>query len=50
MSPFELDEIAFDKVIDIYAELRTLQIRKKKEKPDEKKEKVIRRPAGDDWF
>ena len=53
LSPFEIDERRFVDVIDLFADTRRLQIRADKEKefistPDA--EKVIRRPAGDDWY
>ena len=52
LSPFEIDEIAFFDVLDLFEKTRKMQIRIK-EKMDEVREdkvQVIRRPAGDDWF
>jgi hypothetical protein len=39
--------MAYAKVIGLFADLRALQIRQKK---DDDEPQVIRRPAGDDWF
>ena len=53
LTPYDLDKKQFCKVIDLYSDVRRVQIREKKTASltvPEKKEKVIRRPAGDDWF
>lgn len=53
LTPYDLDEKQFCKVIDLYSDVRRVQIREKKTASlpvPEKKEKVIRRPAGDNWF
>jgi hypothetical protein len=47
LSPYQLEEKSFYDVIRLYADVRRMQIREKKiNDPD----RVIRRPAGDDWF
>lgn len=47
LSPYQLEEKSFCDVIRLYADVRRMQIREKKiNDPD----RVIRRPAGDDWF
>lgn len=47
LSPFDIDDTSFMKVIDLYSDTRKMQIRVKKESDPNR---VIRRPAGDDWF
>lgn len=47
LSPYEIDERTFDEVVDLYADMRTLQIGTR-ERSDPNR--VVRRPAGDDWF
>lgn len=47
LSPFDIEESAFEEIIELYADVRTVQIRAEKENdPD----RVIRRPAGNNWF
>lgn len=59
MTPLDIDEKSFDAVIDLFADVRTMQIREKKKenkrglfskKKTKKNEQIIRRPAGDSWF
>ena len=54
LSPFEIEDKAFFEIVDLYSDMRRMQIQFKKDMitdPDqETKTKVIRRPAGDDWF
>lgn len=47
LSPFDIDDTSFMKVIDLYSDTRKMQIRDKKESDPNR---VIIRPAGDDWF
>lgn len=47
LSPYDLERKAFHDVIRIYADVRRLQIRQKKLSDPNR---VIRKPAGDDWF
>lgn len=47
MYPPMIDEMAFVDVIKLYSRVRKIQIREEELKdPD----RVIRRPAGDNWF
>lgn len=47
LSPFTVDREEFGVVIDIFGDLIRLTKReKKRDDPD----RIIRRPAGDDWF
>lgn len=60
LSPFILDEKEYDEVIGLFADLRDMQIGNEEKNPDQYKKtttktdrnghKVIRRPAGDNWF
>ena len=58
MTPFTIDEMEYQSVIDLFADLRDMQIRNEKKNPDrsgngfrrQEKDDVIYRPAGDDWF
>jgi hypothetical protein len=51
MTPMQVDDMTFHDVIRLYSRIRKVQIR-----DDEIKDiltnpnRVIRRPAGDDWF
>ena len=46
-TPFYIDDSSFYKVIELYADVRKSQIDiKKRSDPN----RVIRKPAGDDWF
>ena len=47
LSPFEIENRSFFEIIDLYSDVRKIQIEVKKE---ENPNRVIRRPAGDDWF
>jgi hypothetical protein len=47
MTPFDVEEKTFVSVIDLYSEVRKLQIREKKLSDPNR---VIRRPASDSWF
>ena len=47
LTPYELDNRRFKDVIDLYVDVRQMQIRTKKNSDPNR---VIRRPAGDDWF
>lgn len=42
-----IDETSFYKVLDLFSDTRKMQIREKKLSDPNR---VIRRPAGDDWF
>lgn len=47
LSPYDVDARTFIEVIDLFCDLRKLQIRQAAmNDPD----RVIRRPAGDDWY
>ena len=50
MTPFELENTSFFEVIDLFIDTKKMQMRIEKIQQEPKKEKVIRRPAGDDWF
>lgn len=47
MTPYEVDEKPYGNVIELYADVRRMQLREKKQNDPNR---VIRRPAGDDWF
>lgn len=47
LSPFEIEERSFFQVIDLFADTRRIQIEDKKTRDPNR---IIRRPAGDDWF
>lgn len=42
-----MDDVAFVKIIKLYSDVRRMQIREKRESDPNR---IIRRPAGDDWF
>ena len=51
MTPMQVDEMSFHDVIRLYGKVRAVQIREEEihdilTNPN----RVIRRPAGDDWF
>ena len=51
LSPFEIEVRSFLQVVALYSDVRQVQIAAKKE--EEKRNdpnRIIRRPAGDDWF
>lgn len=61
LSPFILEEKEYGEVIELFADLRDMQIRNEDKHPELKQQKgttttdknghkVIRRPARDDWF
>lgn len=50
LTPYDVDEKAYCKVIELYADIRAMQIRENKEKKKDDPNRIIRRPAGDDWF
>ena len=50
MTPYEVDEKPYGNVIELYADVRRMQLREKKEQKKNDPNRVIRRPAGDDWF
>lgn len=56
MTPFTIDEMQYGSVIELFADLRDMQIRNEKKNPGgsgfrrQEKDDVIYRPAGDDWF
>ena len=47
MHPLMIEDRTFFEIIDLYADMRRMQIREKKESDPNR---IIRRPAGDDWF
>lgn len=47
LTPYEVDRQPYCKVIELYSDIRTMQLREKKKNDPNR---VIRRPAGDDWF
>ena len=58
LTPFTIDEMEYQSVIELFADLRDMQIRNEKKNPDRsrhnfpgrKEDDVIYRPAGDDWY
>ena len=54
LSPYDIDEKRFRDVIKLYSDVRTMQIRESKIQKEIEKandpNRIIRRPAGDDWF
>lgn len=47
LSPYDVDAKTYGSVIQLYIDMRTLQIRQTKAQDPNR---VIRRRAGDDWF
>lgn len=47
LSPYEIEDRTFCEVIHLYSDVRRMQIRDKKNKDPNR---IIRRPAGDNWF
>lgn len=47
LTPWDIDNRPFDMVIDLFSDVRRMQIHEDKE---ESKPKIIRRPAGDNWW
>ena len=54
LSPFAVDDMGYGDVVDLYADVRRLQISQKKEMDNsgrkKNKGKDIYIPAGDDWY
>lgn len=61
LSPFILEEKEYGEVIELFADLRDMQIRNENKDPEVKQQKgttvteknghkIIRRPASDSWF
>ena len=51
LTPYEVDEKPYHEVIELYSEVRTLQMNQEKRNPiTDNGTKIIRRKAGDDWF
>lgn len=48
LTPFVVECETYHKVITLYADVRRMQIREAKHTKNGKR--VIRKPAGDDWF
>ena len=47
LHPFDIEERSFFSIIDLFSDMRTMQIREKNESDPNR---IIRRPAGDNWF
>jgi hypothetical protein len=47
LSPFEIEDESFFRVIDLFSDTRRVQITEKEQSDPNR---VIRRPAGDNWF
>lgn len=54
MHPFDIEQRTFHEIIRLYSRVRIIQIKENKElaklQRGAQTDKVIRRPAGDDWF
>nr|DAU64718.1 MAG TPA: hypothetical protein [Bacteriophage sp.] len=51
MTPYDIEKHTFHDVIRLYSDVRALQLREaKRGDNDSNDNRVIRRPAGDDWF
>ena len=64
LSPFEVEDMSFITVVELFADTRDMQIRSEAQEgpassgnkygnyaePRKKDNRVIRRPAGDSWF
>lgn len=51
LSPVEVDNMAYVEVLDLYIDVRTMQIDNKPEDSKvKKKDNATYVPAGDDWF
>lgn len=51
MTPYDIEKRTFHDVIRLYSDVRALQLREaKRGDNDSNDNRVIRRPAGDDWF
>jgi hypothetical protein len=47
LSPFDIEDRAFFSVIDLFIDTRRMQISEKKRNDPNR---IIMKPAGDDWF
>lgn len=50
MTPYDVEDKEYYKVIELYADVRRVQIKEKKRIETPEKDRVIRRPASDNWF
>lgn len=50
MTPYDVEDKPFCRVIELYADVRRVQIKERKKIETPEKEKIIRRPASDNWF
>ena len=56
MNPLENEQKTFHEIVRLYSRVRVIQIKENKELAKMQRnngaqtERVIRRPAGDDWF
>ena len=54
LTPLSIEVEGFYKIIDLYIDLRNLQIRQEKETEKNTKKikgkRLVRRPAGNNWF
>lgn len=50
LSPFEVDDMSYSDVIDLYSDIRTMQISDNKKSKKKETGKKIYVPAGDDWY
>lgn len=50
LSPLSVEKEDFNTIINLYIDLRKLQISQENQTKTQNGKKVIRRPAGDDWF
>lgn len=54
LTPLSIEKEGFDDIIDLYIDLRGLQIREEtvteKNTKKVKGKRLVRRPAGDNWF
>ena len=52
LTPFEIEQTPLFDVVDLFADLRRMQIRENEKRQEENGEKIIRRRASDDagWW
>lgn len=50
MTPYDVEDKPFCRVIELYADVRRVQIKERKKIETPEKERIIRRPASDNWF
>lgn len=50
MTPYDVERKTFHDVMRLYSDLRAMQIRETTKTNDKNDGRVVRRPAGDDWF